>query len=117
MFSLTVSGNDSGGMRSEAATFHPQCSAATNTKHTHNLFVLVLKSLVGAYLEGPWSNLTGAQVERYWLFNGEKKNQNQNEQELCPLLLFLLFPAASSPSQSRLFETRGGQEFQELAVV
>lgn len=102
MFSLTVSGNDSGGMRGEAATFHPQCSAATNTKHAHNLFVLVLKSLVGAYLEGPWSNLTGAQVERYWLFNGTKKkikmkmsrNSVRFSYFFCFLLLRLLPGAA-----------------------
>lgn len=81
------------------------------------MFVLLFKSLVGAYLEGPWNRPTGAQVERYWLFNGGGKNQNKNEQELCPVLFFLLFSAASSPSRSRLVETRGGQEFQELAVV
>lgn len=37
-----------------------------------------------------------------------------NSVRFCP---FLLFSAASSPSRSRLFEARGGQEFQELAVV
>lgn len=43
-----------------------------------------------------------------------------NEEWLWQPLFFPphpLFSAASSPSWSRLFEARGGQEFQELAVV
>lgn len=83
------------------------------------MFVLVFKSLLGAYLEGPWNSLTGAQVERYWLFkennkNKKKKKMSRNSVQVsfffCFLLLRLL-PGADC------CEARGWQEFQELAVV
>lgn len=65
MFSLTVSGNDSGGgTRGEAAVFHPESWPVINTKHAENIFVWVLKSHVGAYLREP-----GAVWQaRRWLF-------------------------------------------------